>query len=90
MARSKIGSVRPSAHPSIHPSILHSVRLNVTRGLIHNPRYTDPIQTHDANVGSEVLTAVVMKSPTFWDITPCSPLKVIYFSEEHVASIFRV
>jgi hypothetical protein len=27
-------------------------------------------------VGFEVLTAVVMKSTIFWDITPCSPLKV--------------
>jgi hypothetical protein len=27
-------------------------------------------------VGFEVLTPVVMKSCTFWDITPCSPLKV--------------
>jgi hypothetical protein len=27
-------------------------------------------------VGSEVPTAVVMKSAVFWDITPCSPLKV--------------
>jgi hypothetical protein len=27
-------------------------------------------------VGSEVLTAVVMKSIIFWDITPCSQLKV--------------
>jgi hypothetical protein len=26
-------------------------------------------------VGFEVLTAVVMKSTIFWDITPCSPLK---------------
>jgi hypothetical protein len=26
--------------------------------------------------GSEVLTAVVMKSIIFWDITPCSPLSV--------------
>jgi hypothetical protein len=24
----------------------------------------------------EVLTAVVMKTSTFWDITPCNPLKV--------------
>jgi hypothetical protein len=29
-----------------------------------------------AYVGSEVLTAVVMKSPTFWGIRPCSPLNV--------------
>jgi hypothetical protein len=28
------------------------------------------------NVGSEVLTPVVMKSSIIWDITPCSPLKV--------------
>jgi hypothetical protein len=27
-------------------------------------------------VGFEVLTAVVMKSTIFWDITLCSPLKV--------------
>jgi hypothetical protein len=26
-------------------------------------------------VGSKVLTAVVMKSPIFWNITACSPLK---------------
>jgi hypothetical protein len=27
-------------------------------------------------VGSEVLIAVIVKSSIFWDITPCSPLKV--------------
>jgi hypothetical protein len=27
-------------------------------------------------VGFEVLTAVDVKSKIFWDITPCSPLKV--------------
>jgi hypothetical protein len=27
-------------------------------------------------IGFEVLTAVIMKSTIFWDITPCSPLKV--------------
>jgi hypothetical protein len=26
------------------------------------------------NVGFEVLTAVIMKSTIFWDITPCRPL----------------
>jgi hypothetical protein len=35
-------------------------------------------------VGYEVPTAVVMKSTIFWDITPCSPLKV----NQHF--IFRV
>jgi hypothetical protein len=28
------------------------------------------------NVGSEVLTAVAMRSSVFWDMKPCSPLKV--------------
>jgi hypothetical protein len=28
------------------------------------------------SVGSEVFTLVVMKSTIFWDLTPCSPLKV--------------
>jgi deoxycytidylate deaminase len=37
----------------------------------------------------EFLTAVVMKSTIFWEITPCSSLKVD-ISEEHIASIFRV
>jgi hypothetical protein len=27
-------------------------------------------------VGFEVLTAVIMRNSIFWDITPCSPLKV--------------
>jgi hypothetical protein len=31
---------------------------------------------HKINVGFEVLTAVLIKSSVFWDITPCSPLKV--------------
>jgi hypothetical protein len=35
-------------------------------------------------VGFEVLTVVVMKSTIFWDITPCSPLKVNWrFGETH-------
>jgi hypothetical protein len=40
--------------------------------------------------GFEVLTAGVMRSYVFWDITPCSPLEVSNVSEENVASIFRV
>jgi hypothetical protein len=39
-------------------------------------------------VGIEVLTAVVTKSPIFWDITPCSTLKVNRSFVEHVTSIF--
>jgi hypothetical protein len=30
------------------------------------------------------------KSPVFWDIRQCSPLKINYVSEERIASIFRV
>jgi hypothetical protein len=30
----------------------------------------------EVNVGFGVLTTMVMKSTIFWDITPCSPLKV--------------
>jgi hypothetical protein len=41
-------------------------------------------------LGFEVLTMVVLKSSVFWDIKPCSPLKVNHVSEEHVACISRV
>jgi hypothetical protein len=45
-------------------------------------------ETNRNHVGFEFLTAVVIKSSIFWDITPCSPLKVTDISEEHVASIY--
>jgi hypothetical protein len=45
---------------------------------------------HTGYVGFEVLTAVVMQITLFWDIMPCSPLKVTNVSEEHIASIFRI
>jgi hypothetical protein len=35
-----------------------------------------PSEFSDTVVGFEVLTAVVMKSSIFWDITPCSLLKI--------------
>jgi hypothetical protein len=41
-------------------------------------------------VGSEVLTAVVMKCSVFWAIMPFSPLKVTDVSEEYFTSILRV
>jgi hypothetical protein len=35
-------------------------------------------------VGYKALTAVVMKSSVFWDITPCSPVKVnIFFGRKY-------
>jgi hypothetical protein len=40
-----------------------------------------------SSLGFETVIAV-MKN--FWDITPCSPVKVTGVSEEHAASIFRV
>jgi hypothetical protein len=33
-------------------------------------------EIHSDCVESEVLARVVMKSSTFWDITPCNPSKV--------------
>jgi hypothetical protein len=33
-------------------------------------------------VGSEVLTAMVMKSSVIWDTTPCNPLKPTEVSKE--------
>jgi hypothetical protein len=39
-------------------------------------KYQRFIELGGKNVGFEVLTAVVMKSTIFWDIKPCSPLKV--------------
>jgi hypothetical protein len=35
--------------------------------------FVEPVVTY---VGFEVLTAVVMKNTVFWDITPCSRMKV--------------
>jgi hypothetical protein len=37
-------------------------------------------------IGFEVLTAVVMKNTTFWDITPCSPLSV----NRHFGGTYRL
>jgi hypothetical protein len=54
-----------------------------------NGEIVSDIWKRDKVVGSEVLTAVVMKSTIFWDITPCSPLLSTDVSEEHIASIFR-
>jgi hypothetical protein len=42
------------------------------------------------DVGFEILTAMVIKSSVFLDVTPCSSLKSTDVSEEHVASIFMV
>jgi hypothetical protein len=45
------------------------------------------VATHDNYVGFKVLTAVVMKRSVFWDMTPCRPLKITYFSEDNFSSI---
>jgi hypothetical protein len=51
-----------------HPKLWHN---------LPNSLYTNrTIRCCVVCVGFEVLTAVVMKSSNFWDITPCSPLKV--------------
>jgi hypothetical protein len=41
-------------------------------------------------LGSEILTAVTMKSSIFWEIILCSQVKAKLVSDEHVASIVRV
>jgi hypothetical protein len=51
--------------------------------------YTSRLLENKRHVGFEVLTPVIMMSFVFWDLMPCSPLKVNYVSEEPVASIFR-
>jgi hypothetical protein len=42
------------------------------------------------SLGSEVFTAMSVKSSNFWGIMPCSFLNVSRRFGEHVASIFRV
>jgi hypothetical protein len=42
--------------------------------ILHTPYYSVAEQT--AKSRSEVLTAMVMMSSVFWDITPCSPLEI--------------
>jgi hypothetical protein len=39
-------------------------------------KYVAWIQKITKNIGFEVLRAVIMNTSIFWDITPCSPLKV--------------
>jgi hypothetical protein len=51
-------------------------------------RDTKPTDVRVKNIGFEIYTPVITKSSIFWDVTPCSPLK-IDVSEEHVC-IFRV
>jgi hypothetical protein len=41
-------------------------------------------------VGYQILTVVIFESFVFRVITHCSPLKISGFSEEHVASNFKV
>jgi hypothetical protein len=45
---------------------------------------------NEAIVGFEVITAVIIESTIFWDVTPCSLLKVNQPMEEHISSIFSV
>jgi hypothetical protein len=47
---------------------VYNILVGISHGLFCKPRHKE--------VGFEVLTAVAMKSSIFWDITPCSVLKV--------------
>jgi hypothetical protein len=56
-------------------------KCNKTKQIIIITRYPENGVLQDntntsTSVGFEVLTAMVMKSTIFWDITPCSPLNV--------------
>jgi hypothetical protein len=55
-------------------------------GLISGTLWFDKLEWY---IGFEVLTAVVMKSTIFWDITVIRWVSTDV-SEEHIASIFRV
>jgi hypothetical protein len=58
----------------------------ITFGLnSENTEYSEYFTDNKFIVGFEVLTAVVMKSTIFWDIMPCSPLKVNRHFGEHIA-----
>jgi hypothetical protein len=50
--------------------------------LVLSHGYIIYLQILISTVEFKVLTAVVMKSPIFWDITPCSPLKATECSSE--------
>jgi hypothetical protein len=68
---------------------LHCCQRNTLHSLLIRMTLTDTLETKSVaalllgdyitavkSVGFEVLTAVIMKSTIFWDIPPCSPLKV--------------
>jgi hypothetical protein len=61
-------------------NIYQTKRHHIPENTIHLARMfeLDPLDRdyEDFYVGFEVLTAVVMKSTTFWDIMPCRPLSV--------------
>jgi hypothetical protein len=65
-----------------HHSLPSISEIKIVRNCIHSPirlygAVLNCAQGQDLIcVGFEVLTAVAMKSTIFWDITPCSPLKV--------------
>jgi hypothetical protein len=74
---------KPSLLFYLHSFIKHAHTILFSYWLIYLPMYLSSVLlmhyyflTSWEQVGFEVLTAVVMKSINFWDITPCSPLRV--------------
>jgi hypothetical protein len=67
--------IREANETELHPS-----NMKIKDGFCRN---TSPIHWNNSGIfiEFEVLTAMVMKSSIFWDITPCSPLKVNCFRE---------
>jgi hypothetical protein len=60
---------------------IFSVKQNMQMSLLLSMKHADK--------RFEVLTAVVMMSYIFWDITPCSPVQTTDVLEEHVASVLK-
>jgi hypothetical protein len=54
---------------------LNAIYLILNRDVFASAKVHIPLH-QKKNVGSEVLTAVVIKNFAFWDATPCSPLNV--------------
>jgi hypothetical protein len=50
--------------------------------------YTQQWRMSHKYIGFEVLTAVVMKSSIFWEITPCRPLKVNLLRADFLLGLF--
>jgi hypothetical protein len=54
-------------------SAQHSLIMKINSVKRRRPQY---LYNFRKDVGFEIITAVVIRSSVFWDIMPCSPLRV--------------